>query len=388
MQEIKKSRIVIASILKPVDDTRMFGKMALSLTEAGLEESTVHSPQSTANADIHLFGYPTARMPEVPAGITLHPSPAFGRLSLGRLLAPWRMLRDILKLKPDLLIINTHELLMAALVTKVLTRCAVIYDIRENYYRNILHTKTFGPGVRTLLALYVRLREKLAAPFIDHFLVAEKMYPREMHFLPANRTTIVENKLKRPDTRRVSVWKPGDGLMRLLFSGTLAESTGVFRAVTLADALHTLDAGVQLTIIGYCARPAELQRLRTLIRDKPFITLTGGEHLVPHPAILEAIGQAHFGIISYPPNPSTDGAIPTKLYEYLGHRLPILLTDHPGWLALCQPSQAALPIDTGRMDATGLLEAMKTRRFYISEPRGIYWDDEAPRLANVINELI
>ena len=381
MQEIKKSRIVIVSVLKPVDDTRMFEKMAISL-------STVHSPQSTVNTDVQVFGYPSTRTPAVLSGITLHPSPAFSRLSFARVMMPWRLYRAIRKLHPDLVIINTHELLMVALMLKLRIGCRVIYDIQENYYRNILHTPAFGPGVRHVLALYVRLREKLAAPLIDHFLVAEKTYPLEMRFLPANRTTIVENKLKRPSTQAAR-WKPGDTTMRLLFSGTLAESTGVFDAVALATALHTQDLNVQLTIIGYCARRPELDRLQTLIHDKPFITLVGGDRLVPHAAILDAISRAHFGIIAYPPNPSTDGAIPTKLYEYLGLALPILLTDHhPHWLALCEPSQAALVFNPGQIDADGLLQAMKTRQFYTSAPKGIYWEDEESHLTNVINGLI
>jgi hypothetical protein len=373
MQEIKKSRIVIASVLKPVDDTRMFEKFAQSLS---------------AHYAIHLVGYPTTRTPATgDTGITLHPAPAFSRLSLARLLAPWRILRKVLSLKPALLIINTHELLLAALLSKILLRCRVVYDIRENYYRNILHTNTFGPGVRRLLALYVRLKEKLAAPFIDHFLVAEKSYPQEMTFLPPNRTAIVENKLKRPTAMPLQK-KPGGATLNLLFSGTLAESTGVFQAVDLAEALHAHDTNVKLTLIGYCARKPELEKLRARIRDKPFITLVGGDRLVPHPAILDAVAHAGFGIIAYPPNPSTDGAIPTKLYEYLGHSLPILITDHPQWLALCELSQAALLFDPHHLNAVDLLHAMKTRPFYTTQPENIYWEDEERHLTNVVDSLI
>jgi hypothetical protein len=273
------------------------------------------------------------------------------------------------------------------LIIKLFTRCRVVYDIRENYYRNILHTNTFGTGVRTLLALYVRLKEKIAVWYVDHFLVAEKTYPQEMTFLPPNRTTIIENKLNRPEALPLRKRPEGRGL-HLLFSGTLAESTGVFVAVALAKALHEYDANVRLTVIGYCARHPELEKLRALIAGKPFITLVGGDQLVPHPAILNAIAQADFGIIAYPPNPSTDGAIPTKLYEYLGYSLPILLTDHPHWLALCAPSQAALPFDLASLHPSSLLENMKTRLFYTAAPENIYWKDEEAHLTNVINSLI
>lgn len=371
MQEIKKSRIVLASVLKPVDDTRMFEKFAQSLA---------------SRHEVHVLGYPTTHAPSPHAGIVLHPSRPFARLSLARALAPWRIFRTVMALKPALLIVNTHELLWPALAVKWLTRCALIYDVRENYYRNILHTQTFPPGVRHLLAVGVRLKEKLTAPFIDYFLLAEKSYLTEMRFLP-NRTAIVENKLRRTQLPSARVAAP-NGAIHLLFSGTLAASTGVFVAVDLACALHAQDAHIHLTIIGYCARQPELEKLQALIQDKPFITLTGGNSLVPHPAILNAIAQAHFGIVAYPPNPATKGSIPTKLYEYLGYSLPILLTNHPQWQALCQPYHAALSFDAQHIDAAGLIQAMKTTAFYTAQPQDIYWENEEARLENVVNSLI
>jgi hypothetical protein len=49
-QVIKKRRIVLASVLKPVDDTRMFEKIGVSL--AGADE-----------AEVIIIGYPSQRPP-------------------------------------------------------------------------------------------------------------------------------------------------------------------------------------------------------------------------------------------------------------------------------------------------------------------------------------
>ena len=64
------------------------------------------------------------------------------------------------------------------------------------------------------------------------------------------------------------------------------------------------------------------------------------------------------------------------------------MTDHPQWMALCEASQAALSFNPEQVDARGLLEVMKSRRFYVSPAQGIYWEDEAPRFTNVVNDLI
>ncbi len=157
MQEIKKRRIVIASVLKPVNDPRMFEKMALTLAH---------------QYEVHIFGT-EAKTELRNDSVFLHPLLPFGRVSTNRLLAPLKLLRVILTLKPSLLIICPHELLWMVLMAKIFLRCPIIYDIRENYFRNILYTNAFPPILRIFIALYVRCKEWITSPFIDRFFLAE-----------------------------------------------------------------------------------------------------------------------------------------------------------------------------------------------------------------------
>src|ERR671912_2763723 len=99
MQEIKKRRIVLASLLKPVDDTRMYEKLGSTLASV---------------YEVYIIGQPAKFMP---AHDSIHfvPLPASGRISAERLLSPWRLMRRVLTLRPDLLIVCTVELLPIAL---------------------------------------------------------------------------------------------------------------------------------------------------------------------------------------------------------------------------------------------------------------------------------
>lgn len=357
MQEIKKRRIVIASVLKPIDDTRMFEKMGLSL-------ATFHK--------VDIIGFPTVSVPDTDA-IDFHPLPHFRRLSLQRLLAPLSILRKTFKLKPDVFIITTHELLSVAFVMKLFTGAKVIYDVQENYRRNILHTNAFPKIVRPLLAFWVILKEWFARLYVDHYLLAEEGYKRELDF-PSGKFTVLENKFRKPQHMPVRT-KSNDGTIRLLFSGTLNESTGVFTAIELAEKLHAVSDAIRLTIIGYASQAEILDRIKTSIEGKKFITLIGGERLVPHAEILDAIAQSDFGIISYPQNPATINSIPTKLYEYLGSKLPILLVDHPSWPDLAAPYPAAIVFEAQILDASKILEEMRTQHFFTTAPHDVYWDD-------------
>jgi hypothetical protein len=370
MAEEKKKRIVIASVLKPSNDTRMFGKMAVSLAR-------------TNQYEVHVIGYPAS--PSKTASVVTHELPLFDRISLQRIAAPWRILKKTISLKPSLLIITTHELLWIAVLAKLITSCKLIYDVQENYFLNILHTHSFPPGLRLIIAVYVRLKEVLTSLFVDHFLLAEAGYEQELRFT-GRKKTLIENKVRRPATEILRTRHANS--VNLLFSGTLAESTGVFTAIELAIKLHAVDPAVNLTLIGYCSLQEILFKIINTIEPYPYIKLIGGQQLVPHDQIVLEIMNADFGIISYPNNPSTASSIPTKLYEYLGYHLPIILVNHPPWVRKCVPYQAAIVFDPQHFDPAIIHQSLKTQKFYTSIPNHVYWETEEGKLRHVISRLL
>jgi hypothetical protein len=234
----------------------------------------------------------------------------------------------------------------------------------------------------------VRSKEVLTAKYVDHFFLAETGYERELKF-PAGRKTVLENKVRRDVALPRAPSSPqSKKSINLIFSGTLAETTGVFMAIDLAVKLHTLDARFTLTIIGYCAQVRVLEKIRMLVQVRPFITLIAHERPVSHEKILEAIRKADFGMICYEINPSTMNSIPTKLYEYLGFKLPILLVNHKPWVDFCQRWSAAAVFDSKHPDAAALFEAMMSNRFYTSEPTDVYWESEERKLLDVVQRVL
>jgi glycosyltransferase involved in cell wall biosynthesis len=274
---------------------------------------------------------------------------------------------------------------MVAVLCRIFFGATIIYDIQENYWRNILWTDTFPPILRYLIAIWVRGKEILLSGFFHFFFLAEKGFMSEMKFF-RNKFIVLENKSCLPvDRLRL---KTG-GAIRLLFSGTISESTGVFHAINLAHSLHQIDNAIQLHIIGYCVVPATLKKIHQLLQDKPYITLTGGDQLVPHEEIADQIYRSDFGIISYPISPHLENKIPTKLFEYLSARLPIILQDHKPWVERCRPYQAAIPVQfDSTLDAKGLFFSMKYSHFYITAPTDITWSTEEAKLLEAMNKFL
>jgi glycosyltransferase involved in cell wall biosynthesis len=209
-----------------------------------------------------------------------------------------------------------------------------------------------------------------------------------------NRVTVIEN--KATESKGLSRARM-PGKIRLLFSGTLAESTGVFQAIDLAKKLHSLNYSIHLTLVGYCAKAETLRKIHQEIKESAFIQLHGGNYLVPHPEVIKAIYASDFGMICYPPSRHTENAIPTKLYEYLAGRLPIILQNHGPWVELASRYQACIAIDFPTIDPQALLQQMLLP-FYGSSPgevsrlpqekAGVTWESEGEKLLSVLDKII
>jgi glycosyltransferase involved in cell wall biosynthesis len=371
MQEIKKRRIVLASVLKPVNDPRMFEKMGQSLS---------------AYYEVHIIGTKPHTYSSQ-HNIVFHPLAPYTRLGIDRILSPLKILRKILYLKPALLVICTHELLWAVLIAKIFLRCPVVYDIRENYFRNILYTNSFPPILRVFIALYVRIKEWITLPAINNYFLAEAGYEKELTFV-RKKKIILENKVKKILLQPARKWSEDDRKIHLLFTGTLAPTTGIFVAIDLATKLHAADPNIVLHVVGFSPMANVHQQIKDRVRDKPFILFSESREPISHLDILTAIQHADFGIIAYPPNASTENTIPTKLFEYLGYTLPVLLIDHPGWFERCEPYAAAIQFQLNSIDAGAILRSMKQGTFYSNAPKEVFWESEEDKLLQTVRRLL
>jgi glycosyltransferase involved in cell wall biosynthesis len=366
---VKKKRIVIASALKPADDVRAFRKMGLTLASEGHEVYLIGMPASTT---------------VTPPNIRFMELTPFHRLHWKRMLVAFKVLKILAKVKPQLLIVNTHELLFVTFLNRIFFGVKIIYDIQENYYRNIRLTRSFPRLTRLPLAFWVRFKELLFTPFFHRVILAEKCYKNELAFVPSS-AVVIENKAAFPPGFRR---QPEDGKMVLAFTGTLSESTGVFQAIELADRLYQKQPDIELHIAGSCAVPEVLADIINRCTGKKYIRLTASRMQVDHDEILEVIAKAHFGIISYPPSPHTSGRIPTKMFEYMVAGLPILLQNNPAWVALAKPVSAAITVDFQHLDVDAILDEMRTRKFYTEPATGFTWDSEKDKLIALIRAVL
>jgi glycosyltransferase involved in cell wall biosynthesis len=385
--------ILLASVLKPVDDTRMLGKFARTLTEAG--------------AQVAVAGQASTAPPLAVKNISQHVIFRGSRLSVGRLAAQGRYWRLLGQLRPALVVVHAPELLPLTLLWQALgSGRQFIYDIRENYALNVSTQGVYRGAVRRLLAAGLRWVEGLAARRAAALTLAEESYAAELPFvqaLPTSRVVVLENKYQpAPGEVLPNAPRPlpaSHEPLRLLYSGTISELNGLRAAVGLAQALHAArPGGAQLTVIGFCQRPELLAQLARWQQEGLPLRLVGGATAVPHAAIVAEIGRSHLGLALYEPHPSTWRCRPTKLFEYLAHGLPVLIPPNPLWEALlqqhdaglrCDPSQPLAPATAASLLADLTLRASDpSHGFYRwGVPGDVLWASEGKKLRLLLETL-
>jgi glycosyltransferase involved in cell wall biosynthesis len=375
-----RKRILLASLLKPVSDTRLYEKIGKSLAKI---------PQ----AEVHLAGFASALPSSSDAnGIYFHPIFSFSRLSVSRISAQLKFWKLLQKIRPAVLVVATHELLPVSWLYCKKHDCRLIYDVQENYFLN-LSTQQVYPGLLgKAMGYLVRGIEKAVAPSVSHFFLAEQAYAQELSFL-GSRFTILQNKYLPPlavapvTQHKAPVSLKGIKQLRLLYSGTISKLYGVLEAVKFTQQLRAWVPEAELTIIGYCADKEFLRELKHHIQPLPFVQLLGGGALVPHQEILAQEQQHHLGLLPYHPHPSTFTCIPTKLYEYIGNGLVVVAQENHLWANILERTQAGTCRSFLLELTSKEVEILLNRTYYQNGiPKAVFWQDEEQKVQRIIQD--
>ncbi len=369
---MKKIQVVIASTLKPVDDPRAYKRFGLSMAK-------------TNKYAINIIGFGTKNKSSHP-DIIFHPSGLFSRLSIKRVLLQWKILRKVINLKPKILIIQTHELIIPAIVFKITYPGKVIYDVRENYYRNLIYQNVFPPVIKHLLALWIRLKEKVCSSFFDGFFLAENGYQNEFSFHSKKSFQVIENKVKL----NANITKNNSGNFDFIFTGNLSENSGVLKAIEISSEIKKHIPESTLKIVGHSPSNNFLETLKSTIKNRDDIKLIGGNNIVPHEEVLTEITNSKIGLVTYQVNPSNENCIPTKVYEYLALGLPFISEQETTWTKLAQQTNLVLPLNFENFNPSEVAERLKN----LSNPKKsidnkqFTWESEEQKLMSFLEQII
>jgi len=373
----EKPKILIASVLKPVTDVRAYHKIGCSLAQ-------------TNKYDVNIIGFNSKKVFDEEK-IRTHPIYNFKRLSLKRLFAPLKFLFKTIKVKPKLLIVTTPELLQVSYIYKIIFGVQLVYDVQENYYLNVKHSKGYSSLLKRMVLLRIMIAEWFSRWFVTHYFLAEKVYEKQLNFIKNKPYTIIENKVKTPSNKSSIKRAPlkDDNHIKFIISGTLGESYGTIEGLKFYQELHELYPNSSLTIIGYSASEAYFKRLVKYTQNDDSIHLISNRKPVEHNLIIDELIKADVALLPYNIDVNLKGRIPTKLYECMAYNLPMIIPENAGWDEIINPSNATIKTIFNKPNPKNLLEEMFHKTVYnSSENTDIYWNSEEHKLLKVIDTLI
>lgn len=367
-----KIKTVIASVLKPVDDTRMYEKIGLSMHQ-------------TNRYEINIIGFVSKNLP-CTEGIHFYPAFSMKRSSLKRFIATFKLLRLFIRIKPTLIIISTYEIIPAAWLYKQIRQgCKLIYDVRENYALNVMSNGNGSLKSKWCASIIRWLETRLQAHVLLNIL-AEKSYANETNYF--SEFEFILNKMKRMKyyDRTDTPVKLNIECLKLVFSGTISLDYGVQQAIHFVNKMIQILPNITITFIGHVPNIELLTKLVS-IHGKHFNFIIDN-FPIPHERILQEIEKADMGIVAHQPTISIRNCFPTRIYEFMAMRKPFLLQNHTLWTGYCNQWDCCIPLDFNQFDAHQIAEQISRRTFYKKGiPDDIYWDQEEVKLLKVLDSI-
>ncbi|WP_375562241.1 hypothetical protein ACE193_06740 [Bernardetia sp. OM2101] len=361
-EQPKTEKIAILSVLKPVNDIRAYHKIAKSIsynsenskkvTLIGFEASS-NSEKENTNLNINFIELFTSKKHK-------------NRLGFWRFFAGFKVFNQLLKLKPNTIIVCAVEILPFTLFFKFLfslksesksNSIKLVYDVQENYSFNILYQDNYPLFLKKSLAFLIQFFEKLSSFFIDLYLLAERCYLEEMPYLKNKNYVFLENKFLIENNENLNTFDSyhSDYLatkkIKFLLYGSFSKTYGTLEGILffkkLEKELQKNGFSATLILAGYCSDSVYSQKINTLIENETSILLINDSISSPvsHTILLQQLQKTGFVILPYLFNKSTQNCIPTKFYECLGYQKPMLISENPNWKNFIQPLEAGIFID-------------------------------------------
>jgi len=355
-----QSHILFVSLLNPALHRRIFFQLARSA--------------STVFERVSVLGSGGAEKNYWQDGIQVIQKENFTRLSVHRLVRQWEWYRVINQLAPTHICFATPELIPLMLYLKKTTGVKLIYDVHENYERNILYGSGYAHFLRGFLATQVRRLEQSAVPDLDGVIYAETGFDNILN-VRDERKIILRN-VYTPSGQHCDLPLPPQ--LYLLITGTLAPVWGILEAIE-AFKIIAKQSDYHLVIAGYGNNQSFIQKLEIAVNGYPSIHVESWTDAVSYPRIEQLIQHCTAGFAFYKPSLRMADRIPTKFYEYAAYGKPLFFSDFEPWNQLNKQYHFGIPVifDNPSKIAACVLNVLQNNSLkFDSDPEFYSWECE------------
>jgi glycosyltransferase involved in cell wall biosynthesis len=306
MQEVNVCHIT--TVHRPFDP-RIFDKQCRTISKAGYRVSLIAPNDKNEMVD----------------SIDIVPIPQAKNRLMRMIVSTLSALLQAHKVKAEIYHVHDPELLMAGVLLKLLTGKKIIYDVHEDYAKQML-SKEYIPSIaRKSVAAFTKIAERLLSGVFDGVVAATDDILK--NFSHMEKAVTVSN-FPRLDNY-VSKERIGDRhkkVFDIVYFGGLSRIKGLSNT---AEALDLIESGeeVRLTLCGSFDPPEyEAEIMQSGGSGK--IRFLGWQDLS---TIRELMFSADIGVICFLPEPNHVKAVPNKLFEYMAAGLPVIASNFSLW---------------------------------------------------------
>lgn len=369
---MRKLKVAHLTSVHPAWDTRIAYRECASLADAGYE--------------VVLIAPGTAE--DLPRGVRLHSVP----LPNGRLermtVTVWNVYRAALKERADVYHFHDPELMGIGLALRA-HGAHVVFDVHEDIPQDIADKPWIAPAARRPIAALSALTLRAFNSWYSAIVTATPTIARRF---PHRRTVVVANYPRIDELPVSGSLQFEDRSRSIVYLGAITE----LRCVTdLVDAMDSpeLARDVRLTLAGHFENPQLEERVRAM----PGWRRVDYVGFARRAEVAQILGRARAGMLLFRPAANHEDAMPTKLFEYLGAGLPVIISNTLRCSEIVRKNECGLVVDPLDRDAVARAISFLIDHPAIAQEMGArgrrivteqyQWNSEAKKLTKLYAEI-
>jgi len=316
-------KVCILTSVHPVFDTRIFHKEAKTLHQAGYDVTLIAQ----------------YRRNEVVEGVKIKAVPKPRNRVERMLFTIWHVFKKALKEKAHIYHFHDPELLLVAILLKLLNRAKLVYDVHEHHI-NAIRSKTWIVApLRPIAAAMLNLIEYLLVPRLGAVIYTTPIVGGR-YLKKAKKAVRVENYplsqvFNKPSLPKKSV---------AIYSGGISPQRGIEIIIKAFSALKA-NCTNSLILMGSFSSNEYRARIESLIKKEGLPEKIAIQEPVSYLDLETKLSNVLIGLIIYQPTPNNMSCLPNKLFEYMGAGLAIVASDFPLYREIVESARCGLLVD-------------------------------------------
>lgn len=225
--------------------------------------------------------------------------------------------------------------------------CRVIYDVHEDFPRQVLNTR-FPLWLKRGWSLCLSFMEWLSRFLFSGYIVAT---PKIAQRFPKSKTILVQN---YPLLTELSHTKPErhEELKYVLYVGGISEARGIREIIQATEICTESVPNLRLALAGSFS-PASLRQNLLEVSGWKYVQELGwlGRQDVSY-----WLSRASLGLVTLHPTKNYPDAYPVKMFEYMSAGIPVIASDFPLWRQIVEDAGCGLLVNP--MKPEKIAEAM------------------------------